>query len=113
MYNKYIDVKIDTGSQVNILPSKLFEQLNVSAPLSAADIRLTSYSGNQLTVLGKLKIHCAYKNRYANVELLHCRSEKCSRIAQFRDYPTAWSDKADLRYRSAQSETCASDTFRI
>ena len=66
MYNKYIDAKIDTGSQVNILPSKLFEQLNVSAPLSAADIRLTSYSGDQLTVLGKLKIHCAYKNRYAN-----------------------------------------------
>ena len=66
MYNKYIDAKIDTGSQVNILPSKLFEQLNVSAPLSAAYIRLTSYSGDQLRVLGKLKIHCAYKNRYAN-----------------------------------------------
>ena len=49
MYNKYIDAKIDTGSQVNILPGKLFEQLNVSAPLSAADIRLTSYSGDQLT----------------------------------------------------------------
>ena len=51
---------------MNILPSKLFEQLNVSALLSAADIRLTSYSGDQLTVLGKLRIHCAYKNRYAN-----------------------------------------------
>ena len=25
MYNKYIDAKIDIGSQVNILPSKLFE----------------------------------------------------------------------------------------
>ena len=50
---------------MNILPSKLFEQFNVSAPLSAADIRLTSYSGDQLRVLGKLKIHCAYKNRYA------------------------------------------------
>ena len=66
MYNKYIDAKLDTGSQVNILPSKLFEQLNVSAPLSSADIRLTSYRGDQLTVLGKLNIHCAYKNRYAN-----------------------------------------------
>ena len=72
MYNKYtvyIDAKIDTGSQVNILPSKLFEQLNVIAPLSAADIRLTSYSGDQLRVLGKLKIHCSYKNRYANANL--------------------------------------------
>ena len=61
--NSNLDAKIDTGSQVNILPHILLKQLNVNAPMLPPDSRLTSYSGDTLTLLGKMKLRCRYEDR--------------------------------------------------
>jgi len=66
--NKSIDAKIDTGSQVNILPSHLFERLELHDPLLPPDIKLTSYTGDQLSIQGKINLRCAYQNKHTRAE---------------------------------------------
>ena len=62
--NSNLDAKIDTGSQVNILPHELLKRLNINAPmLPPPDSRLTSYSGDTLTLLGKMKLRCRFEDR--------------------------------------------------
>ena len=47
-----VKFKVDTGSQVNILPSSVYRQLNVRHKLAKPTTRLTSYSGEDLKVQG-------------------------------------------------------------
>ena len=61
--NSNLDAEIDTGSQVNILPQELLKRLNVNVPMLPPHSRLTSYSGDTLTLLGKMKLRCRYKDR--------------------------------------------------
>jgi len=53
-----IQFKIDTGSSVNTISQKHFESLNIKAPLKAPDTRLTSYSGDNIHVFGKINLKC-------------------------------------------------------
>lgn len=58
-----IDCKVDTGSQVNILPYRVFKQLRMKHPLLPPDNVLTSYTGDKLSVLGKTKIQVSYNGQ--------------------------------------------------
>ena len=42
-----IKFKVDTGSQVNILPSSLYHTLSIQSPLKQCNTQLTSYSGGK------------------------------------------------------------------
>ena len=53
-----IKFKVDTGSQVNILPSLVNKQLNITSKLTKSTTRLTSYSGEDLVVQGCTSLHC-------------------------------------------------------
>ena len=48
-----VKFKIDTGSQANILPVKMFQTLKCQPPLKKSTTRLTSYSGEELRVKGQ------------------------------------------------------------
>lgn len=61
-----VKFKIDTGSAANIIPCKDFQALGLSSPLEPPSERLTSYTGNRIPVLGKIQIHCKYKERSIN-----------------------------------------------
>ena len=47
-----VKFKVDTSSQVNILPSSVYEKLKVRSKLAKPTTRLTSYSGEDLKVQG-------------------------------------------------------------
>ena len=64
----HIKFKIDTGSSVNIIPFKFFKTMLISNPLEAPDNKLTSYTGNMLTVRGKINLACEYKQRVIKSE---------------------------------------------
>ena len=47
-----VKFKVDTGSQVNILPNSVYKQLKGRSKLAKTTTRLTSYSGEDLKVQG-------------------------------------------------------------
>ncbi|KAK2704438.1 hypothetical protein QYM36_016737 [Artemia franciscana] len=63
--------KIDTGAEANILPLKDFNKLaRKAAPLPTADV-LTSYTGEQLKVLGTANLKVQYKNQTPQTHTFH------------------------------------------
>ena len=50
---KYIEFKIDTGSQVNILPKKNFEELRPKPQISNTAVTLSAYNNTTVPVHGK------------------------------------------------------------
>lgn len=57
-----INFKIDTGSSVNILPLKHFQKLKIVTPLEPPEHKLTSYTGDMLSVNGKITLPCSHKD---------------------------------------------------
>ena len=62
-----IKFTLDTGAQVNVLPSGLFNKLK-KRPLKQSKARLTTYSGEKLAVLGKALLSCVIKERNISIE---------------------------------------------
>ena len=59
---KDVKFKIDNGSQVNILPLKNYQALNLKGPLMKARSQLSAYSGDTLKVLGTITLNCSHTN---------------------------------------------------
>lgn len=57
--SKYkVAFKVDTGSQVNILPYYAFKQLGVKTDLCPSSMKLSAYSGNSLLSKGTVSLTC-------------------------------------------------------
>ena len=55
--------KLDTGAQVNIIPAKLFKNMNLpEAKVHSTNTKLTGYGGLNLKVKGTCDIKCSYKD---------------------------------------------------
>lgn len=57
-----VQVKIDTGSECNIISQEIFKHLKLQYPLEPSDSKLTSYSGDFIKVLGKVQLPCYHKS---------------------------------------------------
>lgn len=64
---KPIRFKIDTGSQVNILPLTKFHELNIQHPLAPPESQLSSYTGDPLNVKGTLRLSCSHKDKHTDI----------------------------------------------
>ncbi|MES9883587.1 MAG: RNase H-like domain-containing protein [Sedimenticola sp.] len=64
--NTHINFKIDTGSQVNIIPKHMFYDMNIKHPLAAPRRQLSSYTGNHLQVIGSISLHCSHNAKQTN-----------------------------------------------
>ena len=62
-----INFKVDTGSQVNILPRQYYSQLKLSHPLEKPTTRLTAYSGDTLKTLGCVTLACSRNSKEHNL----------------------------------------------
>ncbi|KAK3107010.1 hypothetical protein FSP39_004902 [Pinctada imbricata] len=64
---KSVRFKIDTGSQVNIMPKRIFDVLkldeNHNVQITPSNARLTSYSGESLDSLGCCNLKCSYSEK--------------------------------------------------
>ena len=58
---KDICFKIDTGSQVNIIPASVYEIMREAPPLRPSSSKIFSYSGQRLPVTGDITKECQYK----------------------------------------------------
>lgn len=60
-----IKFKLDTGSQVNIIPKQVLNSLGLSHmyDLKQTDQKLSAYNGNPLRSLGCFELNCSYKGQ--------------------------------------------------
>ena len=64
-WEERVIVKIDTGSEVNVLPSGVVQKLNKlgsSVKIQPADLTLCGFNGNQISVLGMCAIPCVFNS---------------------------------------------------
>ena len=55
--------KLDTGSQVNILPQYMLRKLNIKTTLKQPNYKLSAYNGNPLDTLGCCMLKCRYTDK--------------------------------------------------
>ena len=60
--------KMDTGAEVNVLPSKYVDQIKGVRPLKPTKHKLYGYSGQALKLERKLKIECQHKGMSEHLE---------------------------------------------
>ncbi|MCG7876694.1 MAG: RNase H-like domain-containing protein [Candidatus Thiodiazotropha endolucinida] len=58
-----IKFKVDTGSQVNILPRQIYAQLHLRHPLEKPTTKLTAYGGETLNTIGCIKLTCCFSGQ--------------------------------------------------
>lgn len=61
--NKIIEFKLDTGSEVNIIPLSIFNKINQKFKIRKKDIKLEAYGGFQLKSLGVVSLRLEFKNQ--------------------------------------------------
>ncbi|CAG2185351.1 unnamed protein product [Mytilus edulis] len=66
--SKPIKFKLDTGSQVNILPKHIFESLKFNGTLKKSPRILTAYNGNALPSLGVCCLPCEHGSVNSKLE---------------------------------------------
>lgn len=63
-----VKFKLDTGSQVNILPESLYNKLEHTYPLKSPESQLYAYCGNSLKAIGQCNLNCKYRDHNASVK---------------------------------------------
>lgn len=66
--NKEVELKVDTGSQANLLPSSLFRKLHKTASLKPTMSVLKSYNDGVIAHQGKALLEVKLKGKSANIE---------------------------------------------
>ncbi|UYV70568.1 K02A2.6-like, partial [Cordylochernes scorpioides] len=65
-----VDVKLDTGADVNILPERLIKEWPNMPLLETADCKIYTYTGQQIPVVGKCQLDCKMKYACRKVTFL-------------------------------------------
>ena len=62
---KTVDMELDTGASVTIIPKSMWIDVLASKPVERTDIKLRSYSGHEISVIGEAKVQVAYRDQKA------------------------------------------------
>ena len=64
---KTVDMELDTGASVTIIPKSIWTDVLASKPVEHTDIdvKLQSYSGHEIPVIGEAKVQVAYRDQEA------------------------------------------------
>lgn len=59
-----VKFKTDTGAQANVINTDVLEMFDIDKHyLEETNTKLTSYSGQNLKIIGKCTINCTYNNQ--------------------------------------------------
>ena len=63
---KTVDMELDTGASVTIIPKSIWTDVLASKPVEHTDVKLRSYSGHEILLSEKLrfKLHIVIKKPY-------------------------------------------------
>ena len=62
---KTVDMELDTGASVTIIPKRIWTNVLASKPVERTDVKLRSYSGHEIPVIGEASVQVAYRDQEA------------------------------------------------
>lgn len=65
-----IDFKVDTGAMANVLPFSLFAKVSSNENLRSTNVKLTTYTGERVELLGSCRLPCKKVNDEVTLEFL-------------------------------------------
>lgn len=65
---KDVSFKLDTGAECNVLAEKSYRSLETRAKLQVSSCKLLTYSGHQMSPVGKATLICKYKGKSHEVD---------------------------------------------
>ena len=68
MNDKNVRIKLDTGAEVNVMPTRVFSQIANTEDIGQSNVRLKGYGGSAISVIGESFIRCAYNHIYKDVK---------------------------------------------
>ena len=71
---EHIEIKMDDGAHVNIIPKKIFDRLHVNN-LCHSDIRLFGYRGENIKTIGVCELVCKHKDQTHHLAFNMCDQE--------------------------------------
>ena len=66
--DKNVRIKLDTGAEVNVMPTRVFSQIANTENIEQSNVKLKGYGGSAIPVIGESFIRCAYNNIYKDVK---------------------------------------------
>ena len=64
---KSVDMELDTGASVTIVLKSIWNDVLTSKPLQQTDVKLRSYSGHEIPVVGEAKVQLSYGNQESHL----------------------------------------------
>ena len=58
-------MELDTGASVTIIPKSIWTDVLASKPVERIDVKLRSYFGHEIPVIGEPKVQVAYRDQEA------------------------------------------------
>ena len=62
---KSVDMELDTGASVTIIPNNVWTDVLAAKSLQQTDVKLRSYSGHEIPVVGEAKVQVSYGDQQA------------------------------------------------
>ncbi|PFX14444.1 Uncharacterized protein K02A2.6 [Stylophora pistillata] len=62
---KTVDMELDKGASVTIIPKSIWTDVLASKPVERIDVKLRSYSGHEIPVIGEARVQVAYRDQRA------------------------------------------------
>ena len=82
--NKNISFKLDTGADVNVLPLNYLKILGYHEnSLIPSSLKLQSYSGNNISVIGKCNLKTKYKNNIYIINFIVVNTRSCPILGKY------------------------------
>ena len=60
---KNVDMELDTGASVTIIPKNVWYDVLAAKPLKKTDLKLRSYSGHKIPVVGEAEVRVSHHNQ--------------------------------------------------
>lgn len=57
--NKLIELKLDTGSDINIISNVIYNFLNPKPKLIKTNFKIEAYGGSKIKSIGQIKVNCS------------------------------------------------------
>uniref|UniRef100_H2ZXE1 Peptidase A2 domain-containing protein n=1 Tax=Latimeria chalumnae TaxID=7897 RepID=H2ZXE1_LATCH len=85
--NKPVDMQLDTGATVTIVPETVYKKKLSHIPLESTSLQLKTYSGEKIALLGKVKVQVTYGEQSAVLplvmaEVAQCMTSLCNTVKQ-------------------------------
>ena len=66
--HKDVIVKLDTGDEVYVMPKSVYNQVTSEDKLKTTTLKVQSYGGDKIPILGSMQMKCRYINTVKNVD---------------------------------------------